>query len=234
MTLSPAGVQAVLDAKAKPPGALGRLDALAVRVATVQGTPRPDLDPARVVVIAGDHGVATDGVRAYPASVTAAMVQTIASGGAAVSVLARSCGATVEAVDVGVDAELSGLSGVVHAKVARGTENLTRGAAMTEAQRDAARQAGESAARRAAANGVRTLVPGEVGIGNTTASAAVLAALLGWAPAEAVGRGTGVDDAGLARKEEAVRAGLAHEPAGAGPLDVLRHVGGFEIAAMAY
>ena len=240
MTLTPHApddVQAALDAKAKPPGALGRLDALAARVATVQGTLRPDPDPAHVVVFAADHGVAAggpaDGVSAYPAAVTAAMARTVAAGGAAVSVLAQSCGASVETVDVGVDADLSDAPDLVHAKVARGTRNLARGPAMTEAERDAAWQAGVSAARRAAQDGVRTLVPGEVGIGNTTASAAVLAALLGWAPGEAVGRGTGVDDAGLARKTEAVRAGLAHVPGGAGPLDVLRHVGGLEIAAMA-
>ena len=226
-------VQAVLDAKAKPPGALGRLDALAARVAAVQGTLRPDPDPARVLVFAADHGVAADGVSAYPAAVTAAMVRTVAAGGAAVAVLARSCGAGIEVLDVGVDADLSDLDGVVHASVARGTQNLARGPAMTPAQRDAAWQAGAEAARRAARDGVRTVVPGEMGIGNTTAAAAVLAALYGWDPKEAVGRGTGVDDAGLARKAEAVRAGLAHVPDGAGPLDVLAHVGGFEIAAMA-
>ena len=236
MTLTPHApddVQAALDAKAKPPGALGRLDALAARVAAVQGTLRPDPDPARVVVFAGDHGVAAEGVSAYPAAVTAAMARTIAAGRAAVSVLARSCGASLEVVDVGVDADLAGARGVARAKVARGTRNLARGPAMTEAERDAAWRVGAASARRAAEAGVRTLVPGEVGIGNTTASAAVLAALLGWAPEEAVGRGTGVDGAGLARKTDAVRAGLAHLPAGAGPLDVLRHVGGLEIAAMA-
>ncbi|MEM1054055.1 MAG: nicotinate-nucleotide--dimethylbenzimidazole phosphoribosyltransferase [Bacteroidota bacterium] len=226
-------IQAALDAKAKPPGALGRLDALAARVARVQGTLLPDPDPARVVVFVGDHGVAADGVSAYPAAVTPAMARTIAGGGAAVSVLARSCGASVEVVDVGIDADLTGEPGIVHAKVARGTHNLANGPAMTDAERDAAWNAGADAARRASADGVRTLVPGEVGIGNTTAAAAVLAALFGWAPEDAVGRGTGVDDAGLARKAEAVRAGLAHLPTEAGPLEVLRHVGGFEIAAMA-
>ncbi|MEM7789282.1 MAG: nicotinate-nucleotide--dimethylbenzimidazole phosphoribosyltransferase, partial [Bacteroidota bacterium] len=120
-------IQAALDAKAKPPGALGRLDALAARVAAVQGTLQPNPDPARVVVFVGDHGVAADGVSAYPAAVTPAMAPTIAAGRAAVSVLARSCGASVEVVDVGIDADLAGVAGVVDAKVARGTQNLACG-----------------------------------------------------------------------------------------------------------
>ena len=235
--VTPATVHAALDAKAKPPGALGRLDALAARVAAVQQTLAPDPDPARVLLFAADHGVARDGpaggVSAYPASVTAAMVRTAAAGGAAVSVLATSCGAAVEVVDVGVDDDLAGVDGLVRASAGRGTASFARGPAMTPAARDAAWQAGADAAERAAAAGVRTLVPGEMGIGNTTAAAAVLAALFGWPPEAAVGRGTGVDDAGLARKAAAVRAGLAHVPPDAGPLDVLAHVGGFEIAAMA-
>ncbi|MEM1042751.1 MAG: nicotinate-nucleotide--dimethylbenzimidazole phosphoribosyltransferase [Bacteroidota bacterium] len=233
MTPSATDIQAALDAKAKPPGALGRLDPLAARVAAVQGTLQPDPDPARVVVFAADHGVAADGVSAYPAAVTPAMARTIAAGGAAVSVLARSCGASVEVVDVGIDADLADAPGIVHAKGARGTKNLARGPAMTEAECAAAWRSGADAARRAADAGARTLVPGEVGIGNTTAAAAVLAALFGWKPEEAIGRGTGVDDAGLARKAEAVCAGLARVPDEAGPKGVLRHVGGLEIAAMA-
>ncbi|MEL6703170.1 MAG: nicotinate-nucleotide--dimethylbenzimidazole phosphoribosyltransferase [Bacteroidota bacterium] len=231
--LTPADVRAALDAKAKPPGALGRLDDLALRVALVQGTLRPDPDPARVLLFAADHGVAEDGVSAYPASVTAAMVRTVAAGGAAVAVLAQSCGVSLEIVDVGVNADLSDVAGIVHAPVARGTRNLARGPAMTAAECEAAWQVGADAAQRAADAGVRTILPGEMGIGNTTAAAAVLAALNRWTPASSVGRGTGVDDAGLARKADAVRAGLAHIPEAAEPRDVLAHVGGFEIAAMA-
>ncbi|MEM8558021.1 MAG: nicotinate-nucleotide--dimethylbenzimidazole phosphoribosyltransferase [Bacteroidota bacterium] len=226
-------LRAALDAKAKPPGALGRLDDLALRVALVQRSYEPQPDPARVLLFAADHGVAEDGVSAYPASVTAAMVRTVAAGGAAVAVLARSCGASLEITDVGVNADLSDVASIVHAPVARGTRNLARGPAMTAAECEAAWQVGVESAQRAAEAGIRTILPGEMGIGNTTAAAAVLAALFGWTPAAAVGRGTGVDDAGLARKAEAVRAGLQHVPETAGPLDVLAHVGGFEIAAMA-
>ena len=230
---SAAVVQAALDGKAKPPGSLGRLDALAARVAAVQHTLVPDPDPARVLVFAADHGVAEDGVSAYPAAVTAAMARTVAAGGAAVSVLARSAGAGLDVIDVGVAADLAGVDGLHIDKGPWGTRNLAREPAMTPAERDAAWQAGADAAERAAASGARTVVPGEVGIGNTTAAAAVLAALFGWAPGEAVGRGTGVDDAGLARKADAVHAGLARLSASAAPLDVLAQVGGLEIAAMA-
>ncbi|MEM8598603.1 MAG: nicotinate-nucleotide--dimethylbenzimidazole phosphoribosyltransferase [Bacteroidota bacterium] len=231
--LTPADLRAALDAKAKPPGALGRLDEFALRVALAQGSYQPDPDPARVLLFAADHGVAEDGVSAYPAAVTAAMVRTVAAGGAAVAVLARSCGAGLEIIDVGVNADLSDVAGIVHAPVARGTRNLARGPAMTAAERAAAWQTGVDAARRASEAGVRTILPGEMGIGNTTAAAAVLAALFGWTPASSVGRGTGVDDAGLARKADAVRAGLRLLAASASPLDVTAQVGGFEIAAMA-
>ncbi|MEM6785564.1 MAG: nicotinate-nucleotide--dimethylbenzimidazole phosphoribosyltransferase [Bacteroidota bacterium] len=231
--LTAADVQALLDAKAKPPGALGRLDDLALRVALVQNTLQPDPDPARVLLFAADHGVTEDRVSAYPASVTAAMVRTAAAGGAAVSVLTQSCGASLDITDVGVNADLRDVAGIFHASVARGTGNFVQGPAMTTTEREAAWRAGTDAARRAAEAGVRTILPGEMGIGNTTAAAAVLAALFGWTPESSVGRGTGVDDVGLARKAAAVRAGLRLLPASASPLDVLTQVGGFEIAAMA-
>ena len=230
--LTPARIQQALDAKTKPPGALGRIEALAARVAAVQQTLAPRADPARVVVFAADHGVAAQGVSAYPAAVTAQMVATAASGGAAVSVMARALGAAVEVWDVGVDADLAGVAGVRHAKVRPGTRNLAAEPAMTAAECCAALDAGRQAATEAAEAGVRTLILGEMGIGNTTAAAALAAALVGLAPEQAVGRGTGVDDAGLARKADAVRRALARGVPDA-PLGVLAAFGGLEIAAIA-
>ncbi|MFN3596725.1 MAG: nicotinate-nucleotide--dimethylbenzimidazole phosphoribosyltransferase [Rubricoccaceae bacterium] len=230
-------IQAALDAKTKPPGALGRLETLAAQAARVQGTLAPEADPARVVVFAADHGVAARGVSAYPAEVTAQMVAVAASGGAAVSVLARSVGASVEVVDVGVASDTSGFAGVQQAVVRRGTRDLTREPAMTEAECAAAREVGREAARRAARAGVRTLALGEMGIGNTTAAAALVAALTGVPPEAAVGRGTGVDAAGLARKVAAVQTALARGEGvppdrPAGPLATLARLGGLEIAAL--
>lgn len=231
--LSADTVQQSLDAKAKPPGSLGRLDAIAKTVALVQQTLRPDPDPARTIVFAGDHGVAGEGVSAYPAEVTPAMVRTMAAGTAAISVLSRTFGIANEIVDVGVNADIESLAGVVHAKVGPGTKNFAKEPAMTASECRAAWNIGVDAAKRAADAGAKTIILGEVGIGNTTSAAAILAAVHGWTPEQSVGRGTGVDDAGLARKIDVVRAGLGHVPHGASAMAVLAAVGGFEIAAMA-
>ena len=225
-------VQQALDAKTKPPGALGRLEALALQIALLQQTLAPTADPARVVVFAADHGVTVENVSAYPAAVTAQMVATAAAGGAAVAVMARALGASVELWDVGVAADLSGVAGIRHAKVRMGTRNFVAEPAMTAAECAAALGTGRAAATEAARAGVRTLILGEMGIGNTTSASALAAALVGLAPASAVGRGTGVDEAGLARKAEAVRRALARGVP-TEPLDVLASVGGFEIAAIA-
>ena len=229
--LTPARIQQALDAKTKPPGALGRIEALAAQAAAVQQTLTPAADPARVVVFAADHGVAVEGVSAYPAEVTAQMVRTAAAGGAAVSVMARALGAAVEVWDVGVNADLAGVPGVRHAKVRAGTRNLAAESAMTAEECASALDVGRAAAAEAAAAGVRTLVLGEMGIGNTTSAAALAAALVGLAPEAAVGRGTGVDDAGLARKAAAVRRALARGVPAA-PLGALASLGGLEIAAL--
>lgn len=195
----------------KPPGALGRLEALAVWVAGWQGTARPKIEAPQVLVFAGNHGVAARGVSAFPAEVTAQMVANFRAGGAAINQLARLAGAEVE----------------VHAlELDRPTGDITQGPAMGEAEACAAFAAGWNAV----SDGADVLVAGEMGIANTTAAAAIAAALMGgtgWA-----GRGTGVDDAGLARKEAAVAAALAANPGRTG-LDVLTALGGREIAAMA-
>ena len=223
-----------LDAKTKPPGSLGRLETLAAELGVARGSTRPDVDPARIVVFAADHGVAADGVSAFPQEVTAQMVGNFVAGGAAVALLGRAVGATLEVVDVGVAADLDGLDGVVHDKVAPGTANLRTAAAMSHEALDAALECGRRATVRAAEAGARTLLLGEMGIGNTTA-AAVLTGLCCERGAEAVtGRGTGLDDAALERKRAVVAdalsrlAGVADDPR-----ECLREGGGLEIAALA-
>jgi len=222
-----------LDAKTKPPGSLGRLERLAIELGLAQGSVNPCPDPARIVVFAADHGVASEGVSAFPAEVTAQMVGNFLAGGAAVAVLGRQARAELEVVDVGVAADLSAHEGLVHDKVARGTANLRVRAAMTHEQLDAALAAGRRAVVRAVDAGARTLLLGEMGIGNTTA-AAVLTGLLCEAQAEPVtGRGTGVDDRALATKRAVVAAALARVgDLGGDPLECLREVGGFEIGAL--
>jgi nicotinate-nucleotide--dimethylbenzimidazole phosphoribosyltransferase len=197
----------------KPPGALGRLERLAIWMAGWQGTDKPHADHPQIVIFAGNHGVAARGVSAFPAEVTVQMVANFAHGGAAINQLARTFGARLDVHPLDLD---------------RPTADFTEGPAMTEAEVVAALRAGHDAVDP----GADLLVAGEMGIGNTTVAAALAAALYGgtgWA-----GRGTGVDDAGLARKEAAVAAGLArHGHALGDPLEVLRCLGGRELAAMA-
>ena len=198
----------------RPAGALARLDELAEWLAAWQGTGRPAVRRPAALVFAADHGVAASGVSAYPAEVTAAMVKALREGVATACVLARQVGATLEVVDVGVG---------------RPTGDLTREPALAPARFRACVQAGRDAV---AALDADLLVLGEMGIGNTTAAAAVTAILLGRSAEESTGRGTGVDDAGLARKRAAVEA--ARRRVGtASPMEVLRQAGGAELAALA-
>lgn len=237
LPLEPACLDAAqrrLDDLTKPPGSLGRLETVARRLAGIQRTAKPAIHRKRVYTLAGDHGVTEEGVSAFPREVTAQMVLNFLRGGAAINVLARHVGAEVVVVDIGVDHDFGDLGGLVHAKVARGTANLARGPAMGRREALAALGVGVGLADRAAEDGVDLVGVGEMGIGNTTPAAAILAAFTGLDPAEAVGRGTGVDDQGLARKAEAVRRGLAvNRPDPADPLDVLAKVGGLEIAGIA-
>ena len=226
----------------KPPGSLGRLEDLAVWYAGVRGQ-FPVRVPGRgeLFVFAADHGVTAEGVSAYPAEVTAAMVRNFRAGGAAVNVLARQCGLAVTVVDVGVNGPVAGgeprgagAPTFVAARVRNGTRNFRREPAMTRAEAEAARAVGMRLAAEAAARGAEVLVGGDLGIGNTTAAAALRCAFSSYSPDAVVGRGTGVDDAGLARKAEVIRDALAlHRPDAADPLGVLAAVGGLEIAALA-
>ncbi|MCS3805592.1 nicotinate-nucleotide--dimethylbenzimidazole phosphoribosyltransferase [Chromobacterium alkanivorans] len=217
----------------KPAGSLGRLEELACRFAAWQGKTCPDALRPAITVFAGDHGVTAEGVSAYPSVVTGEMVRNFANGGAAICVLAQSLDARLEVVDAGVLSDVSALP-IVHAKVRAGTGNLAREAAMTPAQAEAALEVGRQAARRALAGGANLLIAGDMGIGNTTASAALICRLAGLPPERIVGRGTGLDEAGLEIKRQVVRAALArvagHELSA---LETLSELGGLEIAAMA-
>ena len=218
----------------KPMGSLGRLEALSVQLAGIAGRPLPRVDRKAVVVLAGDHGVAAEGVSAYPPEVTAQMVLNFLGGGAAVNVLARQAGARVVVVDVGVAGDLPAHPDLVPAKVARGTASFLRGPAMSREQAAQAIAAGAGVVAAEAGRGLDLLATGEMGIGNTTPASAIAAVYTGLPVAQVTGRGTGVDDAGLARKVEVIEAGLAlHRPDPDDPLGVLAAVGGFEIGAIA-
>ncbi len=218
-----------LDTLTKPPGSLGRLERLAVQVAGITGDGRPRLARKLIVVMAADHGVAAEGVSAYPAAVTAQMVHNFARGGAAINVLARQVGAAVVVVDVGVASVLAGELPIVHRKVAFGTANMVCGPAMDRNQMVAAIQVGLDLSLREA----DVLCLGEMGIGNTTAASAIIAAITGGPVAEITGRGTGIDDATWQRKVHVIEQALRmNQPDRSDPLDVLAKVGGLEIAGL--
>jgi nicotinate-nucleotide--dimethylbenzimidazole phosphoribosyltransferase len=223
------------DQLTKPQGSLGRLEEISIQVAGMVGsvTP-PGLQKKVVVVMAGDHGVVAEGVSAYPQDVTAEMVLNFLRGGAAINVFARQAGARVVVVDMGIAADLPARPRLTVRKVGRGTANLSRGPAMTRGQAEESILAGAEVINEEIGRGLDILATGDMGIGNTTPSAAIAAAILG-VPAEAVaGRGTGVDEAGLRRKMDVIQRGLkVNQPDGGDGLDVLAKVGGFEIGGLA-
>lgn len=223
------------DMLTKPQGALGRLEELSVWVASCQGVcPPRQFTKARIVVFAGDHGVAKTGVSAYPPEVTAQMVANIDSGGAAINVLAGTAGATVRVVDIAVDCD-EPLSDPIGAhKVRRSSGNIASEDALSDAETTAALLTGRQIADEEVDGGADLLIAGDMGIGNTTPTAVLIAALTGVEPVALVGRGTGVDDNGWARKTAAVRDALyrAHGVAD-DPVALLRVAGGADLAAMA-
>ena len=235
-----AAAQSRLDRLSKPPGSLGRLEELAIWLAGVTGNPQPSFPRKAVVVAAADHGVTAAGVSAYPSDVTAEMVRTYLRGGAAINVLARMQGATVLVVDAGVrtepvrDGVPAPTARFIARRIGAGTADMRLGPAMTRAQARAALQAGIELVPLLLAGGVDLLATGDMGIGNTTAAAAITAARTG-APVNSVcGRGTGIDDAALERKRNAVATALAlNRPDSADGLDMLAKVGGFEFGVLA-
>jgi len=217
----------------KPPGSLGRLEQLAVSLAAMQGKLKPELDKVRIVVFAGDHGVVDEGVSAFPQVVTLEMIKNFSRGGAAISVMAKQLGADLEVVDVGSAGELEALPGVVVQKAAAGTANFCQQAAMSEAELDAALNAGRDAVTRGLAEGMQLFIGGEMGIGNTSPATAIAAALLNCDATVLAGPGTGLDAGGVQHKAGVINRALAlHADSLKDPLSILRHVGGFEIAAL--
>jgi nicotinate-nucleotide--dimethylbenzimidazole phosphoribosyltransferase len=222
------------DQLTKPPGSLGRLEALGIQLAGIAGTsPPPRPEPAAVAVFAADHGVVASGVTPWPQDVTAQMVANFERGGAAINAIAGQVGAVVRVVDVGVAADLSHLGAISHAKVRAGTADLACEPAMTEHDVTAALDVGASIATALVDEGYRLLVTGDMGIGNTTASAAVIAACTGRAAPDVTGRGTGIDDAMLAHKRDVVAGALARLGGERDGRTILAEVGGLEIAALA-
>ncbi|HZQ27031.1 MAG TPA: nicotinate-nucleotide--dimethylbenzimidazole phosphoribosyltransferase [Acidimicrobiales bacterium] len=219
----------------KPPGSLGRLEDAGVQLAAIAGVvPPPVPEPAAVAVFAGDHGVLAEGVSPWPAEVTAQMVANFCAGGAAINVLARHAGASVTVVDVGVATPhlVESHPNLVLANVRRGTGDLMVEPAMTLDEATQALDVGAEVAASLVAGGARCLVTGDMGIGNTTPSAALVAAFTGRSAAQITGRGTGIDDETLARKVQVVDAALARTGAD-GPLATLASLGGLEHAALA-
>jgi nicotinate-nucleotide--dimethylbenzimidazole phosphoribosyltransferase len=220
------------DQLTKPTGALGRLEGLAIELAGLQHTDRPRADRVPIIVFAGDHGIAAQGVSAYPQEVTIAMMANFAGGGAAISVLARELGSPLEVVDAGTLADTP-MSGVVTDKPRRGTRDFSKQAALDAGELSFAFDCGARAMARAAAAQPDLLILGEMGIGNTTAAAAIAAALLKTRAETLTGLGTGLDAAGRARKARIIDAALAqHRLADASPEQILCAVGGLEIAAI--
>ncbi len=224
-----------LDRMTMPRGALGRVEDVAVTLAGIAGgCPPPIPEPAAVAVFAGDHGVHAQGVTHWPQEVTAQMVANFLDGGAVVNAFARQLGAEICVVDVGVAAPLDAAPGLIPRRVADGTADMTAGPALTREQAQRAVEVGIETARDLVAAGNRCLVTGDMGIANTTAASALICAFTGADPAQATGRGTGVDDETLLRKADVVRRALAlHTPDPADPLAVLAAFGGCEHAALA-
>jgi nicotinate-nucleotide--dimethylbenzimidazole phosphoribosyltransferase len=230
-----AAARARQDRLTKPPGSLGRLEDLSVWVAACQGVcPPRQFDRPRVVVFAGDHGVTSAGVSAYPAEVTAQMVANFDAGGAAINVLAEAAGASVRVIDIAVDADESFSPSIGAHKVRRSSGNIAVEDALSADEVAAAIQAGRRIADEEVDSGADLLIAGDMGIGNTTAATTLIAALTNSEPVAVVGRGTGIDDAGWARKTAAIRDALYRARGlSADPVGLLRVCGGADFAAIA-
>ena len=228
------GIQAHLDDLTKPQGSLGRLEELAAQFCRIRGTVAPKLGRKRIYCFAGDHGVADEGVSAFPKEVTPQMVFNMLGGGAAINVLTRHVGADLVVVDMGVASPLENVPGLCGRKIRGGTDNIAKGPAMTRAEAEAALNVGIELAGVAAKEGVTLLGTGDMGIANTTPATALLAAYLGCMVEDITGRGTGIDDHRLAHKIMVIKSALAvNRPGLVDPLGILAALGGFEIAGIA-
>lgn len=221
------------DMLTKPQGSLGRLEELSIQLAGITGKEIPVVKDKVIITMAGDHGVVAEGVSAYPQEVTQQMVLNFLAGGAAINVLAHHVNARVVIVDMGVAADVRANEGLIVKKVASGTANMTKGPAMTRARAIESILSGAQVIEEEIARGLDIVGTGDIGIGNTTASAAIACALTGRHPKEIAGRGTGLDDEGLNRKISAIERALdVNKPNANDGLDVLAKVGGFEIGGL--
>lgn len=229
-----AQAQAKLDNKTKPLGSLGRLEEFARRYAAISGSLEPSTWKKVIFTFAADHGVVEEGISAFPKEVTVQMVFNFLAGGAGVNVLANHVRAEVLVVDIGVDHDFGDTPGLIGRKVARGTRNFAKGPAMTREEAVAALEVGIELANGCKAEGVAMVGTGEMGIGNTTPSSAIVAAISGRPVADLTHRGTGINDEALVRKVRVIEEGLAvNRPDPTDPVDVLAKVGGLEIAGIA-
>ncbi len=222
------------DNLTKPPGSLGRLEEISISLAGIFGEAIPQIRRKSVIVAAGDHGVVAEGVSAYPQEVTPQMVYNFLRGGAAINALAKHAGADIVVLDAGVAAELDPHPSLKSVKVARGTNNMARGPAMTRQQAVQSIETGITAARECLDAGADLIACGEMGIGNTTPSSAITSVVTGADTGVTTGRGTGLDDAGLAHKASVVQRAIdVNKPDPKDGLDILMKVGGFEIGVLA-
>jgi nicotinate-nucleotide--dimethylbenzimidazole phosphoribosyltransferase len=238
--IQPLDAEAVKAARArqdqltKPLGALGRLETLSIQLAGITVQARPHFKQPAIITMTGDHGIARQGVSAYPAEVTPQMVLNFLHGGAAINVLAKHVGARVVVVDMGVASDLPAHPDLVNARIANGTRDFSIGPAMTHDEAQRAIQAGIEIATREILRGADILGTGDMGIGNTTPSAAITATITHRSVKEVTGRGTGIDDAGLKHKIAMIERALdVNNPNPSDGLDVLAKVGGFEIGGLA-
>ncbi len=229
-----ARARARIDDQTRPQGSLGRLELLMERLVAISENDQLDLSKKRILVFAGDHGIAEEGVSAFPKEVTRSMVMNFLSGGATINALGREIGAEVRVIDAGVDADFGGDPRLVHAKVSRGTKNFLKSPAMSEEELDRALEAGWKQAEEAKRDGIGLIGLGEMGIANTTAASAIVAALLPASAEKVTGRGTGLGDAALQNKVRVISEALEkHGVQPSQPLRALQCFGGFEIAALA-
>jgi nicotinate-nucleotide--dimethylbenzimidazole phosphoribosyltransferase len=217
----------------KPPGALGQLEGIAIQLAAMQGREKPQVDKVFIGIFAGDHGVAEENVSAFPQLVTAEMVKNFARGGAAICVLAKQLGAKLEVVNLGTAFETGDLPAVLQCQLGKGTANFAKQPAMTEIQLSAAFAVGIESAAHAASLETQLYIGGDMGIANTTSAAALACALLKHSPQQLAGPGTGLDASGVQHKAEVIERALKlHAAHLDDPLEILRRLGGFEIAAL--
>ncbi len=217
----------------KPPGSLGKLESLAIRLAGMQGTKRPTLERTHITIFAGDHGIANEAVSAFPQAVTAEMIRNFSRGGAAICVLARENHAHLEVINTGTVNEIEPLNGVLDQRIAAGTHNFTKQPAMDQAQLTRALEIGRATVVRALEQDAQLFIAGEMGIANTTSATAISCVLLKTPASLLTGPGTGLDNRGIEHKIEVIENAiqkyhLSHNE----PMEVLRHFGGFEVAAI--